>query len=49
MRLNIAGQGRSLGYRIDAPAAWVQVSEAGEYRVAVLRGEREPDLTLFMV
>jgi len=46
LRLNIAGQGRGVGYRIDAPSAWVQISDAGEYRVAVIRGEREPQIEL---
>ena len=49
MRLNIAGQGdraRGLAYRVDAPAAWVQIAEPGEYRIAVLRGEREAQVEL---
>jgi hypothetical protein len=46
MRLNIAGQGRDVSYRIDAPAAWVEIGETGEYRVAVLRGDREPQVEL---
>src|SRR5688500_13946775 len=46
MRLNSAGQGRGLAYRVDAPAAWMQIAEAGEYRVAVLRGERETQVEL---
>ena len=46
MRLNIAGQGRDLAYRVDAPAAWVQIAEAGEYRVAVLRADRETQVEL---
>ena len=46
MRLNIAGRGRDLAYRVDAPAAWIQIAEAGEYRVAVLRGERETQVEL---
>ena len=46
MRLSIPGQGRDLNYRIDGPAAWVQIVEAGEYRISVLRGEREPQVEL---
>ena len=46
LRLNIAGQGRDVRYRIDAPGGWVQIAEAGEYRVAVLRGERDPQVEL---
>ena len=45
MRLNIA-RGRDVSYRVDAPAAWVEIHEAGEYRVAVLRAEREPQVEL---
>ena len=36
LRLSIAGRERDVAYRIDAPAAWVQISEPGEYRVAIL-------------
>jgi uncharacterized cupin superfamily protein len=39
VRLNVAGQPRDLSYRIDAPAAWVQISTPGEYRISVLRSE----------
>lgn len=46
MRLSIPGQGRDLNYRVDGPAAWVQIVEAGEYRISVLRGEREPQVEL---
>jgi hypothetical protein len=46
MRLNIAGRGRAVSYRVDAPAAWIEVQEPGEYRVSVLRGEREPQVEL---
>ena len=38
VRLNIAGTNRGVAYRIDAPAAWVEVRSAGEYRVAVVDG-----------
>ena len=34
VRLNIPGPARDVSYRIDAPSAWVQISEPGEYRVA---------------
>jgi hypothetical protein len=46
MRLAIAGRGRDVGYRVDAPGGWVQVVEAGEYRIAVLREERDPQVEL---
>jgi hypothetical protein len=37
IRLAIAGRARDVSYRIDAPSAWVQINDPGEYRVAVLR------------
>ena len=37
IRLAIAGRARDVSYRIDAPSAWVQIDDPGEYRVAVLR------------
>ena len=46
IRLSIAGRERDVAYRIDAPAAWVQITEPGEYRVAVLRGEGERQVEL---
>jgi hypothetical protein len=46
MRLSIPGQARDLNYRVDGPAAWVQIVEAGEYRISVVRGEREPQVEL---
>ena len=46
LRLNIPRQERSVAYRIDAPAAWIQIGEPGEYRVSVLRGERETELAV---
>jgi hypothetical protein len=46
MRLNIAGRTRDVAYRVDAPAAWVEIRESGEYRVAVLRGTGEPQVEL---
>jgi hypothetical protein len=39
VRLNVTGQSREVAYRIDAPSAWVQISNPGEYRVALLRGD----------
>ena len=42
IRLSVAGPARNLSYRVDAPAAWVQIADPGEYRIAVLRdGEVE--------
>jgi hypothetical protein len=37
IRLAIAGPARDVSYRVDAPAAWVQINDPGEYRIAVLR------------
>lgn len=39
VRLNIAGTNRTVGYRVDAPGAWVQIARAGEYRVTIASGE----------
>lgn len=38
VRLNIAGTGRRVAYRVDAPSAWVQIDTPGEYRIAVATG-----------
>jgi hypothetical protein len=35
IRLSIVDPGHDVFYRVDAPAAWVEVLEAGEYRVTV--------------
>lgn len=39
VRLNIAGGTRTVGYRVDAPGAWVQITRAGEYRIAAVTAE----------
>jgi hypothetical protein len=39
VRLSVAGAARDLSYRIDAPSAWVQINNPGEYRVAILRDQ----------
>jgi Family of unknown function (DUF6600)/FecR protein len=36
IRLAIGGPARDLSYRIDAPAAWVQINDPGDYRVAII-------------
>jgi uncharacterized protein DUF6600/FecR-like protein len=46
IRLRIPGQTRDLNYRVDGPAAWVQIVEPGEFRFSVLRGERESQVEL---
>jgi hypothetical protein len=38
VRLAIAGPAREVGYRVDAPSAWVQINDPGEYRIAIIRG-----------
>jgi hypothetical protein len=45
IRLSIAGPARDVSYRIDAPSAWVQIADPGEYRVALLR-ESEVELAV---
>jgi uncharacterized protein DUF6600/FecR-like protein len=39
VRVNIAGASRTVGYRVDAPGAWVQIVRPGEYRIAVATGD----------
>ena len=46
VRIAIARSGGDVAYRIDAPAAWVQITEAGEYRVSVLHGDRGEEVEL---
>jgi hypothetical protein len=49
VRLAIAGPDREVSYRIDAPSAWAQITQPGEYRVAILRGEREPEVEVAVI
>jgi hypothetical protein len=37
IRLAFVGPVRDISYRIDAPSAWVQITERGEYRLSILR------------
>ena len=37
VRLSIPSRARDVAYRIDGPHAWAQISEAGEYRAAVIQ------------
>jgi hypothetical protein len=46
IRLSIPGPNRRVSYRIDAPTGSAQISEPGEYRLAVLRGDRDPEIEL---
>lgn len=44
MRLSIPGRARDVGYRIDGPHAWAQISEPGEYRAAVIQNAGQTEL-----
>ncbi len=46
IRVNIIGSARDLAYRIDAPSAWVEIRSPGEYRVAIVSGERGREVEL---
>ena len=46
VRINIAGPARDLTYRVDAPSAWVEIRQPGEYRVAIVGGERGREVEL---
>jgi len=46
VRLTIAGRPRDVGYRIDGPGAWAQISQPGEYRFALTRGDRGLEVEL---
>ncbi len=49
VRLAIPGPDRDVSYRVDAPSAWAQITQPGEYRVAILRGDREPEVELAVI
>jgi hypothetical protein len=49
LRLNITGRPREVGYRIDGPGAWAQISQPGEYRFALMRGDRGLEMELAVV
>jgi FecR protein len=46
VRLAIAGRPREVGYRIDGPNAWAQISQPGEYRFAITRNDRGIEVEL---
>ena len=46
LRLTIAGPARVVTYRIDSPAGSIRIAQPGEYRIALLRGEKETQLEL---
>ncbi|HET9264736.1 MAG TPA: DUF6600 domain-containing protein [Vicinamibacterales bacterium] len=46
IRLNIAGPSRQVAFRVDAPTAWVEIRQPGEYRVALVAGDRGAEVEL---
>ncbi len=48
VRLNIPGE-RAASYRVDAPTAWVQIANPGEYRVSILGGDRDAEVELAVI
>ena len=46
VRVNIPGPNRRVGYRIDAPSAWVEITQPGEYRVALVGDSRGREVEL---
>ncbi len=49
LRLSIPGPMRSVRYRIDAPYAWLQIGEPGEYRAAYVRTSTRDELEAAVV
>lgn len=49
IRLSIPGPDRTVSYRIDAPTGSAEIDEPGEYRVSVLRGDRDPEVELAVI
>jgi hypothetical protein len=46
VRVTILGPARTISYRIDSPVGAVNITQPGDYRVALLHGERETQLEL---
>ncbi len=46
VRVTILGPARTISYRIDSPAGAVNITQPGDYRMALLHGERETQLEL---
>ena len=46
VRLSLAGPSRPVDYRIDSSAGSVRLTQPGEYRIAMLHGDRETQLEL---
>jgi uncharacterized protein DUF6600/FecR-like protein len=49
VRLVIAASNRPVSYRVDAPAAWAQIDEPGEYKVAIAGRDRDAEVELAVV
>jgi hypothetical protein len=49
IRLSIPGPLRPVSYRIDAPSGWARVTQPGEYRVALMHGDRGAELELAVI
>jgi len=49
LRLAIVGPARLVAYRIDSPAGSVRITQPGEYRVSLLRGQEETQLELAVI
>jgi hypothetical protein len=46
LRISIPGPSRAVSYRVDSEAGSARITEAGDYRVALLHGDRETQLEL---
>jgi hypothetical protein len=47
VRVNITGPNRRIAYRIDAPSAWIQIAQPGEYRISLVGANaRAPEVEL---
>ena len=46
IRLSIPGPSRDVAYRVDGPFGWAQITEPGDYRIALMNGPRGAELEL---
>ena len=46
VRVNITGPNRRVAYRVDAPSAWVEITQPGEYRIALVGDSRGREVEL---
>ena len=46
VRLSIPGPSRDVAYRVDGPFGWAQITEPGDYRIALMTGPRGAELEL---